>query len=133
MRLLLSAAAASGLCVVLLVAAACNPEAYNTKSGTNTATTTTTTTTTAPAAKPAAGALPTPDVPAEQPADGIRRITVAELRQALDEHRAVVVDVRNDVAYKSGHIQGAKLMPANEIEKYVNELPKDKLIVTYCS
>ena len=123
MRLLLSSAVASGLCAVLLVAAACNPEAYNQQA--NKA---------APAAGPGVATAP-PAVPVQppQPTDNVRRITVDELQQALAAHQAVVVDVRNDVAYKSGHIKGALLIPATEIDKHLAELPKDKLIVTYCS
>ena len=120
MRLLLSSAVASGLCAVLLVAAACNPEAYNQQAN---------------KAAPAAGsgvATAPPAVPV-QPPDNVRRITVDELQQALAAHQAVLVDVRNDVAYKNGHIKGALLIPATEIDKHLAELPKDKLIVTYCA
>ena len=67
------------------------------------------------------------------PADGIRRVTVPELRDLVAQNQAVIIDVRNADAYNAGHIRGAKLMPVGEILKYVNELPKDKLIVTYCS
>ena len=121
MRLLLSSVVASGLCAVLLIAAACNPEAYNQQA--NKA---------APAAVPGVATAP-PAVPAQPPPDNVRRITVDELRQALATQQAVIVDVRNDVAYKGGHIKGALLIPADEIDKHLAELPKDKLIVTYCS
>ncbi len=117
MRLLLSSAAALGLGVVLVLAAACNPEAYSVKTNTN-------------APQPLGSPVPAPPAPQ---ADNIRRVTVDELRQALADNKAVVVDVRGEAAYKSGHIKGARLMPAAEIDKHVDELPKDKLIVTYCS
>ena len=54
-------------------------------------------------------------------------------KQALDAHQAIVIDVRGDVSYKAGHIKGALMIPGAEIDKHVDELPKDKLIVTYCS
>ena len=123
MRLLLSSVVASGLCAVLLVAAACNPEAYNQQA--NKA---------APAAGPGvANAPPAGPAPQPQPTDNVRRVTVDELQQALAAHQAVIVDVRNDVAYKNGHIKGALLIPATDIDKHLAELPKDKLIVTYCA
>ncbi len=127
MRLLLSAAAALTVGVALLLTTACNPSAYNNQANANSPA--------APAAPAVATAPPssTAAIPPPSPIDGIRRVTVQELKQALDEHRAVVVDVRNDVAYKNGHIQGALLIPATDIDKHLNELPKDKLIVTYCS
>jgi 3-mercaptopyruvate sulfurtransferase SseA len=67
------------------------------------------------------------------PADGVRRITTVELRNALDKGEAVVIDVRNDVSFKTGHIKGSQLIPAADIGAHASELPKDKLIVTYCS
>ena len=65
--------------------------------------------------------------------DGVRRITPAELRDALKKGQAILIDVRNEESFKAGHIKGARLIPANEIASRVNELPKDKLIATYCS
>lgn len=66
-------------------------------------------------------------------ADGVRRITVVELQGLLARNEAVVVDVRSEDSYKAGHIRGAKLIPVADTLKHANELPKDKLIVTYCS
>lgn len=74
-----------------------------------------------------------PAAPSASPSDGVRRITVAELRDLLDRNEAIVVDVRTEESYKSGHIRGAKLIPVKETLNHVSELPKDKLIVTYCS
>jgi 3-mercaptopyruvate sulfurtransferase SseA len=65
--------------------------------------------------------------------DGARRVTIAELEELLKENKAVVIDVRSQDSYDAGHIPGAKLIPAGEILSHINELPKDKLIITYCS
>ncbi|SRR6266480_7956341 len=70
---------------------------------------------------------------APPPADGARRVTVAELKNMLDKNEAVVIDVRNEASFNSGHIRGAKLIPEAEVLNHINELPKNKLIVTYCS
>lgn len=67
------------------------------------------------------------------PADGVRRVTIIELKDLLARDEAVVIDVRNEDAYKVAHIKGARLIPEAEVAKRSNELPKDKLIVTYCS
>jgi predicted sulfurtransferase len=67
------------------------------------------------------------------PTDGVRRITVTELKDLLARNEAVVIDVRNQESYDQAHIQGAKLIPYADILKHIDELPKDKLIVTYCS
>jgi 3-mercaptopyruvate sulfurtransferase SseA len=67
------------------------------------------------------------------PTDGVRRVTIEELRAALEKGTALVVDVRSADQYKAGHIKGAVWIPGNEIAARTKELPKDKLIVTYCS
>jgi len=66
-------------------------------------------------------------------ADGVRRVTVKELKQMLDDNEAVVIDVRNEASYNMGHIKGSKLIPEAEVANRRDELPKNKLIVTYCS
>jgi 3-mercaptopyruvate sulfurtransferase SseA len=66
-------------------------------------------------------------------ADGARRVTTVELEDMLKNGQAIVVDVRNQASYDLGHIPGAKLIPAGEILNHLNELPRDKTIVTYCS
>ena len=67
------------------------------------------------------------------PADGVRRVTIVELKDLLAKDEAVVIDVRNAESYKASHIKGSKLIPEAEVVKRSDELPKDKLIVTYCS
>jgi 3-mercaptopyruvate sulfurtransferase SseA len=71
--------------------------------------------------------------PQTEYADGASRITIAEFDELVKEGKAYVVDVRNQAAYDDGHIPGAILIPAGEILNHVNELPRDKMIVTYCS
>jgi|SRR5215213_8358166 len=65
--------------------------------------------------------------------DGARRITIEELEALMKNGQAVVVDVRNQASYDMGHIPGSRLIPAGDILNHVNELPRDKMIVTYCS
>ena len=65
--------------------------------------------------------------------DGARRITTGELETLIKEGKAFLVDVRSQDAFDMGHIPGSKLIPAGEILNHVNELPRDKMIVTYCS
>jgi len=66
-------------------------------------------------------------------ADGARRITIVELQDLIKKHEVFIVDVRNQASFNAGHLPGAKLIPSAEILNHVDELPKDKLIVTYCS
>ncbi len=66
-------------------------------------------------------------------ADGARRITIADANKLIKAGQAFVIDVRNQAAYDAGHIPGAKLIPAGEILNHIDELPRDKTIVIYCS
>jgi 3-mercaptopyruvate sulfurtransferase SseA len=68
-----------------------------------------------------------------RPDDGVRRITPVEAHEALAKGTAIIVDVRNDGAYKSGHIKGAVSIPSNEVKARIDKLPRNKLIITYCS
>jgi rhodanese-related sulfurtransferase len=75
-----------------------------------------------------AAASPTPD-----PADAAARISVEETRAALAKNDAVLVDVRGDVPWGLQRIAGAISIPLGLIGERAAELPKDKLIVTYCT
>jgi predicted sulfurtransferase len=77
---------------------------------------------TAPAAAPAA--------PTEESA---RRISATEARQALADGKAVLVDVRPKEAYDMSHAQGAISLPLSDLGSRSGELPKDKLVITYCT
>ena len=65
--------------------------------------------------------------------DGARRITTNELATLMQEGKVYLIDVRLQDAYDLGHIPGSRLIPAGEILNHVNEFPRDKMIVTYCS
>ena len=66
-------------------------------------------------------------------ADGARRVTIDDLEEMMKDGTAIVIDVRNQASYDQGHIPGSRLIPAGEILNHINELPRDKTIVTYCS
>lgn len=68
-----------------------------------------------------------------QSEDSVRRVTVTELQQALEKNEAIVVDVRGQSAYEASHIKGARSIPLGEVAQRAGELPRDKMIVTYCS
>src|SRR5690348_13136171 len=71
--------------------------------------------------------------PPTEYADGARRITIPELEALMKNKEVLVLDVRNQTMYDAGHIPGSRLIPAAEILNHVNELPRDKMIVAYCS
>lgn len=70
--------------------------------------------------------------PSADPADA-RRISGEEARQAVAKGEAVLVDVRDKQAYDAGHAKGAVALPLSDLPSRAGELPKDKLIITYCT
>ena len=76
---------------------------------------------------------PVPPGPDTVYADGAKRVTIEEMEAMVKDGTAIVVDVRNQAAYDQGHIPGSRLIPAGEILNHISELPRDKMIVTYCS
>jgi hypothetical protein len=97
----------------------------------------------------AAPALAAPQGPAQAPSPTLKatpvtppapytqetapRISAAEARQALAKGQAVLVDVRPKEAYDASHAQGALSIPLSDIGSRAGELPKNKLIITYCT
>ena len=71
--------------------------------------------------------------PSQNPADNARRITAEELHDLWAKGKVLVVDTRNEPSFKQGHIKGAILIPSNDFAAKANELPLDKMIVTYCT
>ena len=65
--------------------------------------------------------------------DGAPRITTADLDTLIKEGNAYILDVRSQDSYDMGHIPGSHLIPSNEVYKNIDKLPRDKMIVTYCS
>ncbi|HEY0408371.1 MAG TPA: rhodanese-like domain-containing protein [Pyrinomonadaceae bacterium] len=75
--------------------------------------------------------VPPPQKPEQ--GDGVRRITPAEAREALDKGAAIIIDVRNEEVYHTGHVKGAILITVNDFVARIKDLPRDKMIITYCS
>jgi len=63
------------------------------------------------------------------------RITMEEFKSMFDSKAdMVIVDTRSKEAYESGHIPGAISMDyPDEIRARNQELPRDKMIVIYCT
>ena len=66
-------------------------------------------------------------------ADGARRVTIEQLEKLIAEGKAFIVDVLNQDSFDAAHIPNSNLIPEAEIGNRINELPRDKTIVTYCS
>jgi 3-mercaptopyruvate sulfurtransferase SseA len=71
--------------------------------------------------------------PAPNSLDTARRITAQELHKLWQKDEVLIVDTRNEPSFKQGHIRGSILIPYNEFSSRADELPKSKMIVTYCT
>ena len=60
-------------------------------------------------------------------------ITVDELKPLVDRGEVVFIDVRSAEQYTALHIDKALHIPVASVEGEIQYLPKDKLIVTYCT
>lgn len=66
----------------------------------------------------------------------VPRIALAEFQKLHATGGVLVVDVRDELAYQSGHIPGAVGVPLAEMDRRARDLrakAKDRPIVTYCS
>lgn len=62
------------------------------------------------------------------------RIAWDEFKKLYDDKKVVVVDVRGEGAFETGHIPGARWVHLDDVEKRIPELKKlKKPIVTYCA
>jgi DNA-binding transcriptional ArsR family regulator len=64
--------------------------------------------------------------------DEVEAIGREELLARLERGDVVVVDVRPRIEFDAGHIQGARSIPLEELERRLAELPPDAEAVAYC-
>jgi DNA-binding transcriptional ArsR family regulator len=55
-----------------------------------------------------------------------------ELIARLSRGDAVLVDVRPTEEYAAGHIEGARSIPIDELDRRLAELPPDREVIAYC-
>ena len=67
-------------------------------------------------------------------AAGYRDIRAAEARNLLaTKKNAYLLDVRTPDEFRQGRLQGAVLIPINEVERRIGEIPRNRPIVVYCA
>jgi rhodanese-related sulfurtransferase len=64
--------------------------------------------------------------------EDVETIGRQELRERAARGDVVLVDVRPEVEFRSGHIEGARSIPIEELDERLAELPADREIVAYC-
>lgn len=65
---------------------------------------------------------------------GIKEVDCVAATQLINHKNALVLDVREDAEYKSGHVLNAKLIPLGKLGERIGELEKyrDKPVVVVC-
>ena len=64
--------------------------------------------------------------------DGLDTIDRDELARRIRRGDIVILDVRPEAEFSSGHITGATSVPITELRKHIKALPKDADVVAYC-
>ena len=68
-------------------------------------------------------------------ADGYQQITQEEAKEMMDTQEVIILDVREQGEYDSGHIPGAVLLPVGTIDETTaaEVIPeKDSTVLVYC-
>jgi len=59
-------------------------------------------------------------------------LTPAEAQALVAEGKAVLVDVREESEWRSGHVPGAIHLPLSQFSQGVDRLPRDRKVILYC-
>jgi rhodanese-related sulfurtransferase len=64
------------------------------------------------------------------------RVTVDEIKERMDRgEQFTFIDVRNPNAWAEAEtkLPGALRVPADEVEQDLDQIPKDRSVITYCT
>ena len=64
------------------------------------------------------------------------RVTVDEVKERMDRGEAFTfIDTRNPTAWgkADAKLPGAIRVPANEVEQHLDQIPRDRSVITYCT
>ncbi len=59
-------------------------------------------------------------------------MTTEEALSLWQDGKAVIIDVRTPKEYQEGHIPDAPLIPLDQLESRIEEVPKDKRVLLIC-
>lgn len=67
-------------------------------------------------------------------AAGARNINSDEVKALLSRNKNVfLLDVRTPEEYRQAHLKGAVLIPINEVERRLAEVPRNRPVIIYCA
>jgi rhodanese-related sulfurtransferase len=65
---------------------------------------------------------------------GYRNIASPEAKKIIDQKKNVyLLDVRTREEYRQARLKGSVLIPINEIERRLNEVPRNRPVIVYCA
>ena len=67
-----------------------------------------------------------------QDRSSLKSINAAELLEQMKTGDVVILDVRPELEYRSGHIPEARSIPVDELEERLGELSAEQEIIAYC-
>ena len=62
----------------------------------------------------------------------IQNIYPNEIKEYIDNKSVIIIDLREKREYEQGHVRGSVNIQINDLEKYVYQYPRDKIMVVYC-
>jgi thiosulfate sulfurtransferase len=62
----------------------------------------------------------------------IERISVEQASQMIDSETTIVVDIRDESSFNSGHIDGAIRIDNDNVQAFLNDAEKSKPILVCC-
>jgi len=66
----------------------------------------------------------------------LTRVTVDEVKERMDRGEPLAfLDTRNPQAWGEAEtkLPGAVRVPADEVEQHLDEIPRDRVVITYCT
>jgi len=64
--------------------------------------------------------------------ESLEAVRAEELLAKMHEEGVIVLAVRPEEEYRAGHIPGARSVPVERLEAYLEDIPKDREVVAYC-
>jgi rhodanese-related sulfurtransferase len=64
--------------------------------------------------------------------DELEPLTAAELRERLRSGEVTLIDVRPELEYRAGHIDGAVSVPLEKLKARFAEFPRSRPVIAYC-
>lgn len=62
-----------------------------------------------------------------------KNIASPQAKALLDQGAVFLIDVRTPEEFRQAHVKGAVLIPLDQVEKRLGELPKNRPILVYCA